>query len=146
MKEQTTGVTRLILEKGEAKNIRNSSNNWKRASRVQQMEAVLTIPIINRNGKKSADHRLFDSGAAGDFAKDFDRLLAENDQVRLAFDEVRTELLDETGVLRIAAETELGIESERLQAVQQLRNVYVIRLPSVKHSSKTELSKSSTQT
>ena len=119
MKEQTTGVTRLILEKGEAKNIRNSSNNWKRASRVQQMEAVLTIPIINRNGKKSADHRLFDSGAAGDFAKDFDRLLAENDQVRLAFDQVRTELLDETGALRVAAETELGIESERLQAVQQ---------------------------
>ena len=119
MREQTTGITRLILEKGEAESIRNSSNNWTRASRVQQMEGVLTIPIINRSGEQSVDHRLFDSGAAGDFAKDFDRLLAENDQVRLAFDEVRTELLDETGSLRTAAETELGIESERLQAVQQ---------------------------
>ena len=96
--------------------------NFKFAERIETIENEFKVPVVSSGGS-TGNLRLLTSGKTKSFAQDFDTRLQEDVAAVKAFNEVRDDLMNTQGDLRIAAEREVEIERELLARVQKLGDI-----------------------
>ena len=109
----------FVLSKAEVKSLTDAGDlpyDFSFAQRIQDIENEFKIPVTSSGGAKGR-LRLLNAGETRSFAQDFDIRLQEDTDAALAFNNVRDELMDAEGGLRIAAEREIDIEREILAKV-----------------------------
>ena len=89
-----------------------------RAQRINDVESVLTVPVLNGDGTPGTRKLLLTK--VKDFSVDIDTLFRTDAKTRKTYQDMREEINDNKSTLRIAAQQEVDREAQILKNLQKL--------------------------